>query len=127
MDMNKMAATALRLVNKNGRGIILQRLDQAPNPAQPWKGPANPSPEFLRLPVRAVVVSAGSLLGARMVSDDLLRRVEKVAIVAPGPDMQDDLKVYGQVIDETVTWSAEWVEELKPADVRMLYYFGLKR
>lgn len=124
MDYVKLAGTAQRLIAKTGRVVTLQRLSSEPaNEDKPWKGPGAPTVEQEK-EVRATFVPASGGLGRDLVDEELLKRVEQVALIAPS---DVDLEVFNLVKDGESKWKIEWIQTLRPADQVLLYVFGVKR
>lgn len=91
--------------------------------AQPWK---NQQLSSLLTTVPAVFVPAsGDSLGEDIVSEEMLRRVSEVCLVAP--DDAADLRDCTEIKDRSVTYAVEWVSVLQPGDTVLLYIFGVKR
>lgn len=125
MDFVKLAATVNRLINKNGRTVGIQKLSAAAADAdKPWKGPGTPTVET-QVDCKGVFVPAsGTDLGKELVSEELLARVDQVVLVGPNAT---PLEPFTAVLDDGVRWRIEWVQVLKPADVILLYVFGVCR
>lgn len=126
MDYARAQALALKLITKNGKAITFQRLDATvADPNKPWKGAGEPT---VAQSVNTVAVSLphASLvdLGFNSVDDELLKRTEQVLLVPGGAT---DLEPFTNVLDQGVRWGVTWVRTLKPADVTVLYAFGVKR
>lgn len=128
VDYVKLAATAERLVAKNGREITLVRKSETPtDPTKPWKGPQ--AGETL-LPLRAVFVPPNTVrqfgitsLGQGTEFVDLLAFSEQIAIVFQG---QNDVREYTTLRDG-VDWNILGIQVLKPADINLLAFIGVRR
>lgn len=125
MDYVRLAATVVRLINKNGRDLVLAKLETEPaDPTKPWKGAGEPTiGESTELKGVFVPVTGGGL-GLSFISDELLQTAQQVLLVGPG---EEDLSRRNVVIDSAVQWRVNWCEVLKPADQTMLYAFGVSR
>ncbi len=125
-DHGKFAALATRLITKNGRLITMQRLSStAADPNKPWNGPGAPTVASAVPNVPAVFVPPGGGLGRDIVTEDLLQRVEQVALIAP---LQEGLETMHRIIDtDGQAWKIDWVQVLKPADKTVLYVVGVTR
>lgn len=126
-DHSKFAATATRLISKHGRFITMQTLSAtAADPTKPWKGAGTPTVASQVANVPAVFVpSYGSDLGRTVVSEELLKRVEQIALVAP---LQEGLETMHLIIDtDGQVWKIDWAQVLKPADKTVLYVIGVTR
>lgn len=125
MDFSAIALTVARLIKANGRDIYLQRLDgAAADYDKPWRGAGTPTLAN-SVPVRGSFIPAtGDALGTSFVPIDLLARCDEVLIVAAGETDFTDFQV---VLDHGLRWKIEWTHVLQPADVRLLYAFGVRR
>lgn len=126
-DYVKLAATATRLIKANGRLITLQKLSATPADAtKPWNGPAAPTVAVQVTNVGAVFVPpGGSGLGRSVVDDELIKRCDQIALVAP---VEEGLETMSRILDtDGQTWKIEWVQVLKPAAKTLLYVIGVKR
>jgi hypothetical protein len=125
MDFVKLAATVVRLIDKNGRTVTFQALvATAADASKPWEGPASPAVATTVNAKGVFVPASGEELGRALVSEELLARVDEVALVAPNAT---DLEPFNVILDGGVRWRVEWVKTLKPADQVLLYVFGVCR
>lgn len=128
VDAVKLAATALRLLNDNGRSVTFIQHDTTPEiAAQPWDGPAAPR----TTPASTLVLSAVfahprfvDRLGLTIEVDDLIRRSEQIMIVSQGTN---DLSIFQEVLDGTTYWKITGVEILRPGDTTLLGFVGVRR
>lgn len=125
-DFVKAAALALKLIEKNGRSVSIQRLDgTAADPNKPWKGTGTPTvAQSVTTPAVFLPHASTVDLGILGVDEELLKRIEQVAIV---PGNAVDLMTFHQFLDGGTTWKIDWVRELRPATIPVLYVFGVKR
>jgi len=125
------AATALRLINKRGSSIELIKLDEtAANSARPWKGPPL-TPTEGTLPLKGVFVPPNtvrqfglSALGLGTQLEDMISMSEQVIIVAQG---EVDIREYTEVLDSGSRWGIFASQVLKPGDVTLLGFLGVRR
>jgi len=128
LDYNAIAATALRLVQNAGRQVTFLRFNQTPDSiSKPWGANtdlrSNPDASVSLWAV-SVHPTDINVLGIRIRDDDLLKHVREILIVAPGPDNQQDLRLYQQVLDSRV-FRIVFMEQLKPNNVTLLWYAGI--
>lgn len=124
MNYDKLAATARRLIAKTGRGIaLLQLSSEADDPDKPWKGPGEPTVKKKK-DIIGTFVPASSGLGRDLADEELLKRVDQVALIAP---TDENLETYTSIRDNGVEWKIEWMQVLKPAEQVLLYVAGMKR
>ena len=124
------ADLARRLVAARGREVSFIKLNATPaDPAKPWRGAANPRAapgDTASVPSVFVPPSSASQLGLSTVSEELLRRSTQIAICAPGSSSTDNLEEFDEVVDKDGSrWKITFVETLRPADVRIVYFVGL--
>lgn len=125
LDYDKVKETVHRLVSQNGRIVTFLKYDDIPD-SDPWgedsnlRDPAN----TLELPAVSVHPTDVNVLGIRFREDDLLFHLRALLLVAPG-EYQGNLADYQEVIDGGKTFRISFMEELKPATTRLLWYAGL--
>jgi hypothetical protein len=127
MDYARAVALAQRLIDKNGRTITIDQLSSVPVDAnKPWKGPAVPTvAATASLKAVFLPVSSASELGLFAKDDELLKRVEQVALIAA--DGVNDLTAFHRITDVGSFWKVDWTRELKPGPTTILYAIGVKR
>jgi hypothetical protein len=126
VDFERLAQTAKRLIEANGRVVTLViRSRSAAIAAQPWAGGATDTTTT----VRAAFVPASSTgLGRSLQIDPgKFRRLSQVLLVAGAslPSAFDPEKVT-RVIDNDRTYNVAVVDVLKPASTALLYSFGIE-
>lgn len=122
-DYTANAATALRLIEKFGRTVTIDKLDRtAADPSAPQDGPADPHVPTASVTPKAVMVEPSSLNQV----DDRLKRVTKVAYVA-GSATAQDLRTFTRITDGSDRYRIDWVDALEPGDTVLLYTIGLVR
>ena len=124
-DYTEFALLAQTLIAENGRAVKIQKLDSAAAyPDKPWKGAGVPTVTTERELPAVFVPASGSGLGRDIVNEELLSRVEQVALIAP---TDINLSGFTVILDDGVRWSIDWVQELRPGPLTVLYVFGVKR
>lgn len=132
VDQVKLAATAERLIEANGRSATFRKRDRTPeNASQPWRGPDKvpTAPDGASVTAIACFVPAGntSFLGeGRLVAADLSDRFDQVCLVAhdslpTGTRLED----FSTVEDDSRAWKIARAELLQPGGTRMIYALGL--
>lgn len=124
-DYTEFVQLAQELIAENGRNVSLQKLDAtATDASKPWKGPGVPTVLVERALPAVFVLASGSGLGRNIVKDELLDRVEQVALVPPTDVSVEDFHV---ILDDGVRWNIDWAQALRPGQMVVLYVFGVKR
>jgi len=130
VDYVRLAATANRLIEKNGRSIQFVRLNEDPaDPTKPWNGPAAGGEGNLDLfgvfvPPNTVRQFGLTALGEGTEFQDLLTMSEQVIITAQA---ENDLRLYTEVVDRSQRWGIIGLQVLRPADVTLLAFVGVRR
>lgn len=134
VDYQKAAATALRLINENGRAVTLVKLGQvAADPAKPWR--ANPNnrvtPQAEQPATGVFVPASGSALGFLSEDNEMVKQSEQILLVAAAGVVGYKVEDFNEVVDPDDAIDTRWritgVELLKPGAVRILYAIGVKR
>lgn len=132
-DPARSAATASRLIGKNGREVVLEKTNRdAADPAKPWRGPeaeVASSDGGARVTTTACFVPPGSGLGRSSI-----RRgaetvdAEQVALISAA-DLPSgtDLSGYDRMIDGDEVWDVLTTEELRPGPKGILWVLGVRR
>lgn len=126
-DHTEFVVLAQELILEEGRLVTFQKLGAGPADAnKPWKGAGAPTVVSQVASVPAVFVPAtGSDLGRMVTDEELLKRVEQVALVAP---VQEGFDSFHRILDtDSQLWKIEWMQVLKPASQTILYVVGVKR
>lgn len=124
-DYNEFVQLAQELIAENGRSVKLQKLDAtSSDPSKPWKGPGAPTVAVEKTLLAVFVPASGSGLGRDIVKEELLDRVEQVALVAPTDVSLED---FHAILDDGVRWRIDWAQALRPGPLVVLYVFGVKR
>lgn len=126
----KLAAKAQQLVTQSGRTVSLIRKNETPiDNAKPWNG-SHAAPETalvvpaIQLLPNAVRIFGLAALGDANRLDGLISLSEYVYIVFAG---ENDLHQYTQVLDEGVYFNIEATQSLRPAEITLLGYIGVRR
>jgi hypothetical protein len=141
VDYDKLAATAKRLVEANGRAVTLLKANRSPEtPSEPWRGPdVSDEPGVAEggdsiSGVLACFVPLGSglgLLGMDRAAEidggpSLLRNVEQVALVAATSlPNGTDLAEFDAIRDGGRIWKIHIVSSLRPATTGLIWSLGV--
>ena len=135
VDYARLSVTAKRLIDKNGRDLKLLKIsDASKDSSKPWDGPVDihndttdPILDEESIDLKGVFVPPGEaskFLGEATDTENFLLFSEQVVMVAPG---EVDLREYSVVIDRDDRWGIEGIQVLRPADVTLLAFLGVKR
>lgn len=124
-DYFEMAQIATQQIKDFGKVVTLWKLEIEPaDPNRPWEG-ATVQSRKEPLEVFAVFVGKNkSAFGRMLIRDELLNRVDQVALIAP---VQEGLTDYNLLADAGTYWTIDFIETLKPADITLLHTVGLKK
>lgn len=130
-DYATLKTTVDALMTEFGRSVTLeQRSRAANNAAEPWKGPDPVADPNASLTTDAVFVPPNTVrqfgltaLGEGTEMIDLVRFSEQIVIIA-----QDaDIRGYDTLVDGNVDWSIWGFQVLRPGDIYMLSFLGVRR
>jgi len=134
-DFAKAAATALRLVEANGRAVVLFKVNRDPDdPARPWEGvsgaPTVPEDGEIVPAIVAFVPATGGGFGKMIQDADGTLNVafEQVGLLAsssmpPGSDPEE----FDSIRDGADLWKIVARGHLRPSTQSILFVLGLKR
>ena len=127
VDHVKLAATAKRLVEANGRTVTLYEASSADAVAGQPYGPALVTPVDADAVKACFVPVAGSGLGytLRDRATSLSKVIVQECLVATTSLNAEDLRNADSISDGTRAWKIVVREELAPGDTSMLWAFGL--
>ena len=129
-DYVKLAAKAQSLITQSGRTITLVKPGQVDNdPTKPWTGVQVAGEITLEIPGVAVVPNAVRVFGLSALGDanefrGLITYAELVYIVFQGEEQLED---YTIVRDGGIDYQIEATQELKPANITLLGFIGVRR
>lgn len=114
-------ALAKEMIGDAAREVQFLSISKTPaDPNKPWQ-PQGTVENVV--PGNAVFVPIGSGLGTNFATEDMLKRVDLVAIVEPKINVVASHKVKD---DTGKIYKVEWVQELRPGETKILSYVGLK-
>lgn len=132
VDYVAVAATAKRLIEANGRQVTFYAADQTDSdPTKPWLGPATvksgagTSLYGVFVPPNTVRQFGLTALGRGTDFDNLFRVSEQIGIVFPEGGL--DVRQFSIVEDGGIDWKIIGIQELKPGDLNVLAFVGLRR
>lgn len=127
----RLSATSERLITKNGRDITFYKVSSNPGEVtKPWNGPASLNPidsvtlKGVFAPPNTVRQFGLTALGEGLQVDDVFTFVETICIFFPG---DHDIKQFRFVEDRGSRWNVVAFQLLRPADLQLVGYLGLRR
>lgn len=124
-DFEKLALTAKRLIEANGRTVTVSKLaNTATDATKPWRTTSVPVAESVS--GRAVFVDPSSL-GRLFENVDDVKRGTQVVLFAAENDGGFELETFDTITDFTAEWKILRTKVLNPASVRLLYAFEVRR
>lgn len=125
-DYSGLAATAVELIQKYGRQIVLVKYDQTPaSGSEPWRGAADPRATAATASIYGVFVPLVSReeLG-EIDSGELFKDSEVLLIAEPGVDYPETLDTFNEIVDGTTRYAIKVAQRLKPGNTTLIYFFG---
>lgn len=123
-DHQKFLALATRLIKKHGRLVAFNKLAEGGDPDRPW-GDNEMPPVPLGSYMGCMVPFRGNDFGSSWADFDLSKVADNILLVAGVPGVElADAEI---LIDGGKDFKIEWVQVLKPADLTILYAFGVNR
>lgn len=120
----KLAATAKRLIEQNGRTVMLvKKTRTAADTAKPWRGPSGTGNTTIASPKAVVYPAYEKGDDGTLVS----RGFEKAMIAHDSLSPKLDLTTIDSIIDGGVTYRVIRANRVGPGDIIIHYEFDLKR
>jgi hypothetical protein len=126
-DFVKLAATAKRLIDANGRTVtVVQQGNTPADSDKPWR--SADATNRASVTGKAVFVSTepGSL-GAQWINRENVKNSDQVAFFAANNDGGKTLEDFDLIVDGSINWKITRAQLLAPADTRLLYVFEVDR
>lgn len=120
-DYAKLALTAQRLIQSNGRSVTLKKLGEVDaDPAEPWRASDG---------VDTTVTLIAVIVPFEVADEDasLVRRGDMTAYVAALDGGTDELDKFDEMLDGTDVWKIVGGTVINPGDTRVLYVLTLRR
>lgn len=127
-DFTKLAATAKRLIDANGRTVTLtkQGVDDSGDVTKPWRTVATPAADSVTGAGVFVATEPGKL-GAQWFNPDNLKRGDQIMFFAALNDEGKNLQEFDTVTDDGTVWKIVHTQLLSPATTKLLYQFQVRR
>lgn len=130
VDYVRLISTASRLITANGRSISFRKPSETPSDSnKPWNGPTDGDEIQLDLtgvfvPPNTVREFGISALGEGTELKDLITFSQQIVITAPG---ENDLREYSSLVDRDDRWGILGMQVLRPGDLQILAFVGVRR
>ena len=122
----KLAETAKRLIEKNGRAVILRKRSEVPtDPDKPWRASEPGMSDSNIAQVECIAVFTNVEFEDEDETDE--RRDSQGALVAAKSADGVDLKAFDEVHDGTEVWEIDRVDLIYPGSTKLLWKMRLKR
>lgn len=130
MDYAAKLAKVKEKIRAKGRQITLSSIDSgSADTNNPWQATTNPrdplNTDSTAIYAINVPMSSASSLGIRAEAVELYKDTQSVFIAEPGEDTPEDFDQYQLVTDGSREFKITFIEQLKPADLTLLYYIGV--
>ena len=129
-DYTPIKAVAENLIENFGRSLTLVIRDTTPdNASQPWKGPADPGTDIIKVAIGVNVDPiSDSFFGTEFTDEEgkLIRRTGKAILFAENSVAGFDMTLVDLLIDGSVTYKVDRVNVLDPGDTPILYEVDIK-
>lgn len=125
VDYVKLAATAERLIEANGRSVTVTQQGQTPtDPTKPWRGQSTPVRDSV---VGIAVVVDPATMGYEVQNVDNVKRADMLVLFAANNDGGKSLENFDTITDGSIVWKILRTQVLKPGATRLLYIFEVAR
>lgn len=127
VNYTRLAKDASRLIQSNGRKITFVKLNKTPaDENRPWNGPSVNDDGETNLVLSGVFVPPNAVrqLGEGTEFRDLVTFSEQIIITAQG---ENDLREFTSVIDRDDRWGIVDLQVLRPGDVSLIAFVGVRR
>lgn len=125
-DMAKMAVTAKRLIDLNGRTVTLVKHGNTPADSdKPWRGIS--SPVEATVTGKAVFVPRTLLQTVFSRDEGGVKMEGEYALFAANDDGGNNLELFNVLQDGGRDWKIKHVELIAPGDTRVLYMIEVER
>lgn len=129
-DYTPIKVVTERLIEDHGRSLTLVIRDTTPdNAAQPWRGPADPGTDIIKIAIGVNVHPfSKSFFGTEFIDEDgkLIRRTDKSILFAENSVAGFDMTLVDLLIDGSITYKVDRVNVLDPGDTPILYEVDIK-
>jgi len=130
IDDAALAETAKEIILGTGRTVTFVRFsEEVDDTAKPWRGTtaARSTPAETLETAATFVPPTGAGLGLKTLDAEWVKRSQQICLVAPGTSETADLSTFDELLDGVTRWKITGVETLKPQNVVLLYFVGVKR
>jgi hypothetical protein len=126
VDSIKLAATAKRLIDANGRDVTVVKFGSTPADSEkPWRG--QKVPHETEVTGKAAFVPKTQIITTYAEIQEEVRREGEYALFAADDDGGYDLRSFDAIVDRGQQWRILKTEVIQPADTKILYLFEVSR
>lgn len=126
----QIKATVKRLIEDRGRSFTLIIRDTTPsNASQPWRGPAEPGTDITLTAIGVNIPSiVKSFFGTDYTDEEgrLIRRTGKSILFAEDSVSGIDMTLIDIILDGSVKYKVDKINELAPGNTPILYEVDIK-
>lgn len=129
MDYNLILAQVNSAINDFGMALTFIKTDGVNvDSDKPWKSDLAGTDEASEYEAVGINVSVSSVseMGFKSTTMDLLKKSERVFLVAPGTN-GESLETYNFLLANGITAKIDVIDKLKPTNVTLLYVVGVAR
>lgn len=118
MDYARLAAMAKRLIEANGRSLVLYRTNQTPADAnRPWRGPASMTSGG----TSRTVIGVNDDFTVRQEDGDKVRRGDKFFLIAATSLGGQEILDFDRVVDGSDHYGILSINKLAPGSTALVY------
>lgn len=129
INYTRMRATAVRLIEANGRTMTFTKLGSTPlNPAEPWREDSGVDDTDITVIVLESEFENEDIDGTLVRRGDKKMLVAASSIEANAPSGADtDLEDYDELLDGGTPWKIERVLPTRPGEPRVMYEVQVRK
>jgi len=122
LNYTRLATTAERLIEENGRSVtLLKGGEVVSDPAKPWRDDSTTGD--LSLTVIGAIVN----YDYDEIDGDLIKRGDKRLLIAQNSVSANEIETFDRVLDGGVDWKIQDTKVWEPGDTRIFYDLQLRK
>ena len=125
VDFVRLANTAKRLIDENGRSITINRKSTvSSDPARPWGSAVNTNIDTLTtIALESSAMGTGAGASKTYITQEVLRQDQKAFLINAIDRGARDLTQFDELIDSQENYSVERIDTFQPGSLILLYEF----